>query len=241
MPAPADAERDRQKRAAAARAVDSVMPDMVLGLGSGSTAEFVLEALAARVAQGLRVVGIATSQRTEALARRLGVSLTSFAEHRRLDLTIDGADEVERTTLNLVKGLGGALLREKIVAAASARMIVVVDESKLVDRLGVHVPVPVEIVPFGWQTVLERLSGLRARPVLRRVGEAPFVTDGGNYIADCAFPAIPDAAALERQLAAIIGVVESGLFIGRADTVIIGRPSGVEIQEKDMTLGPLRP
>jgi ribose 5-phosphate isomerase A len=162
----------------------------------------------------------------------LGVSLTSFAEHRRLDLTIDGADEVERTTLNLVKGLGGALLREKIVAAASTRMIVIADESKLVDRLGAHVPVPVEIVPFGWQIVLERLSGLHARPVLRRVGEAPFVTDGGNYIADCAFPAIPDAAALERQLAATIGVVESGLFIGRADTVIIGHPSGVEILGK---------
>ena len=102
-------------------------------------------------------------------------------------------------------------------------------------------PIPVEIVTFGWQTTLERLVGLGATPVLRTPGQAPFVTDGGNYIADCAFPAIPDAAALERQLAAVIGVVESGLFIGRADTVIIGRPSWVEIQEKDMTLGPLRP
>lgn len=232
MPAPPDAERERQKRAAAARAVDSVLPGMVLGLGSGSTAEFALEVLAARVAQGLRVVGIATSRRTELLARRLGVTLTSFADHRRLDLTIDGADEVERTTLNLVKGLGGALLREKIVAAASDRMIVIVDEAKLVDSLGAHVPIPVEIVPFGWQIVLERLSGLGATPVLRRAGHEPFVTDGGNYIADCAFPAISDPAALERQLAGLTGVVESGLFIGRAGAVIVGRRSGVEILEK---------
>jgi ribose 5-phosphate isomerase A len=232
MSAPPDAERNRQKRAAAARAIDFVMPGMVLGLGSGSTAEFALEALAARIAQVLQFVGIATSQRTEALARRLGIALTSFAEHRRVDLTIDGADEVERTTLNLVKGLGGALLREKIVAAASARMIVIVDEAKLVDRLGARVAVPVEIVTFGWQTTLERLAALGANPALRRDGEAFFVSDGGNHIADCAFPPILDPAGLERRLAEVTGVVESGLFIGRADTVIVGRASAVEIIEK---------
>jgi ribose 5-phosphate isomerase A len=134
----------------AARAVDFVMPGMVLGLGSGSTAELVLEALAARVAQGLHVVGIPTSQRTETRAQQLGLTLTDFAAHRHIDLTLDGADEVERGTLNLIKGRGGSLLREKIVACASARMIVVVDEAKLVDRLGTLAPLPVEIIPFGW-------------------------------------------------------------------------------------------
>jgi ribose 5-phosphate isomerase A len=205
---------------------------MVLGLGSGSTAEFALEILARRVAQGLRIAAIPTSEHTGVLARRHGVPLTSFAEHRRIDLTIDGADEVEHGTLNLIKGLGGALLREKIVAAASDRMIVIVDRSKLVDRLGTHVPLPVEIVSFGWQTVLERLSGVGAVPTLRRIGEEPFVTDSGNYIADCAFPAFADPAALEIQLAGLIGVVESGLFIGLATTIMVGGESGIEVIER---------
>jgi len=220
MTAPSAAERERQKRAAAARAVEEVADGMVLGLGSGSTAEFALEILARRVAQGLRIAAIPTSERTGALARRLGVPLTSFAEHRRIDLTIDGADEVEHGTLNLIKGLGGALLREKIV------------RSKLVDRLGTHVPLPVEIVSFGWQTVLERLSGVGAVPTLRRVGDKPFATDSGNYIADCAFPAFADPAALEIQLAGLIGVVESGLFIGLATTIMVGGESGIDILER---------
>ena len=232
MPIPSATERERQKRAAAVRAVEFVMPGMVLGLGSGSTAELVLETLAARVAQGLRVVGIPTSLRTESRARQLGLALTDFAAHRHIDLTIDGADEVERGTLNLIKGRGGALLREKIVAAASARMIVVVDESKLVDRLGTHVPLPVEITPFGWPVILDRLSQSGAAPTLRRVGTEPFVTDGGNYIADCAFPGIVDPAALQAQLATMTGIVESGLFIGLAGMAIVGDRSGVKILEK---------
>jgi len=232
MTTPSLAERERQKRAAAARAIEEIADGMVLGLGSGSTAEFALEALAKRVARGLRIAAIPSSQRTEALARRLGVTLTSFAEHRRIDVTIDGADEVERGTLNLIKGLGGALLREKIVAAASARMIVIVDASKLVARLGTHVPLPVEVASFGWQTVLDRLSAVGAMPTLRRVGEEPFVTDGGNYIADCAFPAIPDPAALATQLDGLTGVVESGLFIGLATTVMVGSEAGVDILER---------
>jgi ribose 5-phosphate isomerase A len=232
MTAPPAAERGRQKRAVAARAVEEVADGMVLGLGSGSTAEFALEALARRVAQGLRIAAIPTSEHIGALARQLGVPLTSFAAHRRIDLTIDGADEVERGTLDLIKGLGGALLHEKIVAAASARMIVIVDQSKLVARLGTHVPLPVEIVSFGWQTVLDRLSGVGAMPTLRRAGEEPFVTDGGNYIADCAFSAIPDPAALAIQLAGLTGVVESGLFIGLATTVMVGGESGIDVLER---------
>jgi len=232
MTASSEAERERQKRAAAARAVEEVADGMVLGLGSGSTAEFALEVLAQRVTHGLRIAAIPTSQRTEALAQHLGVPLTTFAEHRRIDLTIDGADEVERGTLYLIKGLGGALLREKIVAAASGRMIVIVDASKVVACLGARVPLPVEIVRFGWQTVLDRLSGVGATPTLRRAGGEPFVTDGGNYIADCAFPAILDPAALAIQLDGLTGVVESGLFIGLVTTVMVGSGAGIEILER---------
>jgi ribose 5-phosphate isomerase A len=208
--------------------VAEVEDGMVLGLGSGSTASLAIAALAARVGAGLRVVGIPTSERSAALARRLGVPLTSFAEHRRIDLTIDGADRVARGTLDLIKGLGGALLREKVVASASDRMIVVIDETKLVDRLGGGT-LPVEIVSFGWQTVLDRLAAIGCAPRLRLVGEAPFVTDGGNYIADCAIAAIADPPALEARLSAVVGVVEIGLFIGMATKVMVGRPTGVEV------------
>jgi ribose 5-phosphate isomerase A len=224
-------EQDGQKRAAAARAVAEVEDGMALGLGSGSTAAFAVEALAARIAKGLRVVAIPSSGTTATLARQLGVPLSSFAEHRRIDVTIDGADHVERGTLNLVKGLGGALLREKIVASASDRMIVVVDETKLVDRLGGSTPLPVEKVSFGWQTVLDRLPALGGEPRLRLAGDKPFTTDSGNYIIDCAIE-IPDPAALEARLSAIFGVVESGLFIGLASKIVVGRPTGVEVIER---------
>lgn len=220
--------QDAAKRAAALQAVANIEDGMAVGLGSGSTAALAVEALAARVAQGLRVTGIPTSEATAALARRLGVRLTSFAERTRLDITIDGADQVERGSLALIKGRGGALLREKIVASASDRMIVIVDESKLVDRLGGATPLPVEIVVFGWQTVIARLAALGFAPTLRLDGGQPFVTDGGNLIADCAIAAIPDPAALEARLAAIAGVIETGLFLGLASEVLVGRPTGVE-------------
>jgi ribose 5-phosphate isomerase A len=225
-------EQDHLKRLAAAAAVAEVEDGMVLGLGSGSTAAFAVEALAARVAQGLDIVAIPTSERTATQARRLGIGLSSFAEHRRLDMTIDGADEVEIGTLNLIKGRGGALLREKIVASASDRMVVIVDEGKLVDRLGQHVPVPVEIVPFGWQVTLDRLADLGARPTLRVAGDKPYRTDSGNYVADCAFGEIGDPADLERRLAAITGVVESGLFLGLASRVIVGAGTGVKLLDR---------
>jgi ribose 5-phosphate isomerase A len=225
-------EQDHLKRLAAAAAVAEVEDGMVLGLGSGSTAAFAVEALAARVAQGLDIVAIPTSERTATQARRLGIGLSSFAEHRRLDMTIDGADEVEIGTLNLIKGRGGALLREKIVASASDRMVVIVDEGKLVDRLGQHVRVPVEIVPFGWQVTLDRLADLGARPTLRVAGDKPYRTDSGNYVADCAFGEIGDPADLERRLAAITGVVESGLFLGLASRVIVGAGTGVKLLDR---------
>jgi ribose 5-phosphate isomerase A len=220
------------KRAAATRAAAAVEDGMVLGLGSGSTAALVLAALAARVANGLRVAGIPTSEATAALARKLGIPLTTFAQHKRIDLTIDGADQVERGTLHLIKGLGGALLREKIVAAASARMMVVVDESKLVDRLGDRTALPVEIVPFGWEATLDRLAAIDLAPRLRLRGEQPLVTDGGNYIADCTLAEIPDPRALEARLKAAVGVIETGLFLGLASSIIVGRSTGVDVIER---------
>ena len=220
---------DPAKRNAAARAVAAVEDKMVLGLGSGSTASMALEILAQRIAQGLDVTGIPTSERTAALARRLGIPLTDFASHRRIDLTIDGADQIERGTLNLVKGLGGAMLREKIVAAASTRMIVVADHTKLVRQLGAATLLPVEIVAFGWQTAVDRLRELGCACELRRVAGEAFVTDGGNYVADCSVPAIPDAAGLQESLARIVGVVETGLFVAMATEAILGRDDGVDV------------
>ncbi|HEX3862994.1 MAG TPA: ribose-5-phosphate isomerase RpiA [Stellaceae bacterium] len=222
-------DRDHLKSLAAQRAVEFVENGMVLGLGTGSTAAFVVEHLAARVARGLSVVAIPTSEHTAELARHLHIPLTNFAAHHRLDLAIDGADEVQRGSLALVKGGGGALLREKIVAAASARFIVVVDQDKLVDRLGQHMPLPVEIVQFGWQATMLALQNLGAVPELRRADAGPFVTDGGNYIADCHFGMIDDPARLENLLNMTVGVVDNGLFVGRASQVIVATDIGVEI------------
>jgi ribose 5-phosphate isomerase A len=223
-------QRDELKKASALRAIEYVTDGMVVGLGTGSTAYFVVEGLGARVAQGLKIVGIPTSERTATQARSLNIPLATFAEYSQIDLTIDGADEVERSTLNLIKGLGGALLREKIVATAGERLIIVVDEEKLVDQLGDHTPVPVEVTQFGWQATAAKLKKLGADPVLRHASEDhAFITDGGNYILDCRFGKIADAAALEKQVGMIVGVVESGLFIGRSTAVIVATASGVEV------------
>ena len=223
-------ERDRLKLAAALRAIEYVEDGMVVGLGTGSTAYFVVEGLGARVAQGLRIIGIPTSERTASQARKLNIALATFAEHPRIDLTIDGADEVERGSLNLIKGLGGALLREKIVAAASDRLVIVVDHDKLVGRLGDHTPVPVEVTQFGWQATEAALAKLGAAPTLRHAHEDhPFITDGGNYILDCRFTRIDDARELESRIRMIVGVVESGLFVGRASAVVVAAADGTEV------------
>jgi len=223
-------DRDELKRAAALRAIEEVEDGMVVGLGTGSTAAFVVEGLAARVADGLHVVGVPTSERTAAQARRLGIPIATFAEHQRLDLTIDGADEVALGTLDLIKGLGGALLREKIVAAASNRLIIVVDQEKLVERLGEHTPVPVEVTQFGWQVTAVKLAGLGCTPQRRYTsGEQPYITDGGNYILDCRFGPIADPSIIERRITKIVGTVESGLFVGRTSVVVVASTTGVEV------------
>jgi ribose 5-phosphate isomerase A len=223
-------DRDELKRAAALRAIEEVEDGMVLGLGTGSTAAFVVEGLAGRVKSGLHVVGIPSSERTAAQARRLGVPIATFAEYQKLDMTIDGADEVELGTLNLIKGLGGALLREKIVAAASRRLVIVVDQEKLVERLGAHTPVPVEVTQFGWQVTagaLERLGCIPERRYTTR--EQPFVTDEGHFILDCRFGPIANPGALETRIAATVGTVENGLFVGRSSMVVLASATGVEV------------
>ncbi|HEY7551956.1 MAG TPA: ribose-5-phosphate isomerase RpiA [Hyphomicrobiaceae bacterium] len=229
----AGADRGALKRAAAEAAVDLVQDGMVVGLGTGSTAAFAVEALARRHRQGLRFLGIPTSDRTAAQAGASGIPLTSFAEHRQVDLTIDGADEVERGTLNLIKGLGGALLHEKIVAAASRRLVIIVDEAKLVDRLGARAPVPVEVVAFGLEATQAALEGLGASASLRcsPAGE-PFITDSGNRILDCGFGAIGDPAQLEDRIRRVVGVVENGLFIGLAHAVLVAGRAGVQRLER---------
>jgi ribose 5-phosphate isomerase A len=221
-------DRDARKREAALAAVAMVDDGMVVGLGTGSTATFAIEALIERVRGGLRILGIPTSEHSAAQAREGGIELTDFAHHTRLDLTIDGADEIARDSLDLVKGLGGALLREKIVAAASERLVIIADEPKLVSGLGATVAVPVEVVAFGWETTSVRLAKLGARPVLRTEGDgSAFRTDGGNLILDCHFGAISNPAELERTLSGVVGVVETGLFIGMASTALVATPGGI--------------
>jgi ribose 5-phosphate isomerase A len=227
--APRPIDRDVLKRAAAEAAVKLVENDMVVGLGSGTTAAFAIEALARRKREGLRFAGIPTSQRTADLARAAGILLTSFGEHRWIDLTIDGADEVERDTLNLIKGRGGALLHEKIVAAATRQLAIIIDSTKLVDQLGSNAPVPVEVVAFGLEATRAALEVLGASARLRLSAPAqPFVTDSGNRIIDCKFDRITDPARLEDRIRRIVGVVESGLFISRADPVFVADASGVQ-------------
>ena len=227
------ADRDALKRAAAEAAVELVEDGMVVGLGTGSTARFAVEALARRYAQGLRFLGIPTSERTAAQATALGIPLTSFAEHRRIDLTIDGADEVERGSLNLIKGLGGALLREKIVASVSRGLAIIVDGGKLVDRLGTRSPVPVEVVAFSLEVNHAALEALGAAVQLRLSATGdPFVTDGGNRILDCVFGPIADPAGLEERINRVVGVVECGLFIARADHVFVADADGVRRLER---------
>jgi ribose 5-phosphate isomerase A len=216
------------KRDAGEAAAALVTDGMVVGLGTGSTAYFVIAALIRRVGEGLRITGVPTSEASAKQAREGGITLAGFDSVTSIDLTIDGADAITRVGLNLVKGLGGALLREKIVASASAKLVIVADEGKLVDQLGETTPVPVEVVPFGWQMTASRLASLAGNPVLRLdASKVPFLTDGGNYILDCHTGLIADPAALDIALRDIVGVVETGLFIGRTSSVYIAGSAGV--------------
>ncbi len=218
-----------EKREAAEAAAELVQDGMVVGLGTGSTATFAIARLSERVRGGLRIKAVPTSERSAAQARDGGIELVELDEGLRLDLTIDGADAVQYGALNLVKGLGGALLREKIVAAASTRLLIVVDGSKMVTQLGENAPVPVEVTRFAWRATSGRIAALGARPVLRHDASGqPFNTDGGNLILDCHTGPISDPAALDARLQAIVGVVETGLFIGRTSEVFLASAEGVK-------------
>jgi len=223
------------KQIAAVRAVDHVQDGMVLGLGTGSTTAYAIDELGARIADGrLRnVIGVPTSEATARRAQALGIPLTTLVEQPVLDLVIDGADEVD-PQLDLIKGLGGALLREKIVAVAARRFITIVDESKLVQRLGTRGPLPVEVTRFAWEAHARWLSGLGCRAELRREADgSPYVTDNGNYIIHCTFPdGIADARALDARLHARPGILEHGLFLGLATEVIVAGQDGVRILKR---------
>lgn len=226
---PATTQAREFKRQAAEYAAGLVEDGMIVGLGTGSTAALMVEALGRRCQEeGLKIAGIPTSVATERQARSLGIPLTSFSEHDCVDLTIDGADEIARGSLNLIKGLGGALLREKIVAVASRDLVIIADQSKMVDHLGEHTLLPVEVTPFGWESTARQLGEIGARVTPRRnsAGEF-FVTDGGNLILDSNFGVISDPAATERAVRSITGVVDCGLFTGLARRAVISGPDGI--------------
>jgi ribose 5-phosphate isomerase A len=228
---------EAQKRAAAARAVEFVRPGMRLGLGTGSTAKHFIDLLGERVRGGLDIVAVPTSEATHTQAERLGITLTTLDATPELDLTIDGADEIA-PDLTLIKGGGGALLREKIVAAASARMLVIADQSKWVAMLG-RFPLPIEIAPFGaaaTRRAVEAATAAAGCPGAAILRKAPnghaFVTDGGHWLLDAQLQRIADPKTLAARLSAVPGVMEHGLFIGLARTAIIAGPDGVRLIER---------
>lgn len=216
------------KQMAAEHALSFIQSGMVIGLGTGTTASYFVEALGMRLRDGRLkdIQGVPTSTSTERLARQWEIPLTTLRLSPRLAVTVDGADEVG-PRLTLIKGQGGALLREKIVARATSLEIIVADETKVVQVLGTRSPLAVEVIPFGWPTYERTLRNLGCEPVLRMVDDEPFLTDEHNFIVDCRFDRIDDPVTLERELKLIPGVVESGLFINLAHRVLIGSSTGV--------------
>jgi len=211
--------------------VEFVQSGMRMGLGTGSTAAYAVKLLGAKVRAGLAITGVPTSERTRALAEAERIPLSDFTQGVSIDMTIDGADEADRK-LRLIKGGGGALLREKVVASVSRRVVIISDSTKVVDRLG-RFPLPVEVVRFAWPVVAARLADLGAKPKLRAApGDAPFVTDEGHYILDAGFGAIDDPERLAAAIDGIPGVVGHGLFIGLAHTLVVGRGGGVDVIER---------
>jgi ribose 5-phosphate isomerase A len=222
--------REEAKKRVALEAVKHVQDDFIVGLGSGSTAAYVIQQIGEKIRlEGLRILGVPTSHQAMMLAVHCGVPLTTLNEHPQLDLAIDGADQVDRE-LNLIKGGGGALTREKIVASAARQFVIVADETKLVERLGTNHTIPVEVLPFAVPTVMVKLRELKGKPVLREGGGkvGPLVTDNGNFVVDVDFGPVDDVKELHLQLKLIPGVIETGLFVGMADVIYLGKPDGVE-------------
>jgi len=210
---------EKLKKIAAHQAVSYIEDGMVVGLGTGSTTAYAIEKLGEMVKDGLEIIGIPTSVATENMAKKAGISVSTLNEYPYVDITIDGADQVD-SNLNLIKGGGGALLREKMVASCSEKEIIIVDESKIVERFSF--PLPVEVVKFGWKATTKKLANLGFMPSLRE----NFVTDNGNYILDCKYASIENTKEMEREINSIPGVVENGLFIELATEIIIGTPQG---------------
>jgi len=226
----APVQLEELKRQAAEAAVAHVRDGMVVGLGTGSTARYVVLALGERVKAGLAIRGVPTSRDTAELARQAGIPLLETEDSWAIDVDIDGADQVD-PQLNLIKGGGGALLKEKIVAMAARQVIIVVDHTKLVPALGNSFPLPVEVVPFGWGSTARQMEALGMKPVLRERNGRIFRTEAGHYILDLHVGRIENPAELETRLNLVPGVVETGLFVGRTDLLIVGSPSGVEVRQ----------
>jgi len=222
---------DELKRRAAERALEFIKDGSVVGLGTGSTAKFAIEGLGRMVKKGLSITGVATSFATERLAREVGIQVVSLNEAGTIDVTMDGADEVD-PAFNMIKGGGGALTREKLVALASAKRVMLVDDSKLVERLGQTRQLPVEVLSFASALSARLLENLGSVASLRGGPGTPFVTDNGNHILDCAFGPIEDPSGLEKRIKLLPGVIESGLFVGIADVLVIAFEDRVEVRER---------
>ncbi|WP_080873044.1 ribose 5-phosphate isomerase A [Oceanobacillus timonensis] len=208
------------KQIAAEKAAERVKDGMILGIGSGSTVNYMLQKLAERIeAEGIQIKGIPSSKKTEKLANELGIPLTTFAENSHIDLAIDGADEIDEH-LHLSKGGGGSLVREKMVDSHADYFIVIAGADKLVKRLGAF-PLPVEVIPFGWEVTEKKLQKLGCHTALRYQEGKPFVSDNGNYIIDCQFESIEEPESLHKEMKALLGVVETGIFINMVNEVII--------------------
>lgn len=212
------------KKAAAEKAVTYIKDGMTIGLGTGSTAYWAIQSIGSLVKQGMTLKAVATSVPSEKLAKELGIEIISFGDVEKLDLTIDGADEVDEKR-SMIKGGGGALLREKIVASATELYIIIADESKLVNTLGAF-PLPVEVVVFGWEMTVRQLEKLGCSTKTRMAGDTAFISDNGNYIIDCSFGSISNPEILQQEINAIPGVVDNGLFLHMADLVILGKADG---------------
>jgi ribose 5-phosphate isomerase A len=224
-------EQEEMKKQAAEKAVQYIEEGMVVGLGTGSTVEFAIKKIGELVGNGLKIKGIPTSLKTKRLATELKIPLIDLEEHTEIDVTIDGADEVD-SNLNLIKGGGGALTREKIIAYHSKKVIIIVDETKIVKGLGCDSFLPVEVTRFGWSATKKALEGLGCTAELRKIMDEAFITDNQNYIIDCDFGKIADPETLEKDINNIPGVLENGLFIGLADEVIVGSKQGMMTLER---------
>jgi ribose 5-phosphate isomerase A len=220
--------------AAGERALEFIEEGQTVGLGTGRAASAFIELLGQRVRAGLRIRAVPTSERTQVLARKLGIPLVTLAEAGTLDVCVDGADEVD-PQLDLIKGYGGALVREKIVAASAQKLVILVGQEKLVQKLGARGQLPVEVVPFGLTLATRRLRALGCEPRLRMDGGAPYLTDNGNHVLDCGIGLLEDAGRFESELRAIPGLVGSGLFLGMADVVIVEIGGRVEVRRRMAT------